>query len=120
MLALISQWFAPALHAMETSRDPAGVAAELRATFGDVAVLCVQAEDTKTPLGPSDPRGHCDECCPLCQALSAAHALVPPAPIGSPERIEGHAEIIAIVSARGPPRHREISPAQPRAPPFEA
>ncbi len=119
MIALVSQWFAPAFHAMEASRDQVVVAAELRAAFGDVAVLCVQAEDGKNPLAPSDPRGHCDDGCPLCQALSASLALVPPASVGPPERMEARAEIVASPEDRGPPRPRRMPLAQPRAPPFE-
>ena len=53
--------------------DAAQVAAELKATFGDAAALCVQSEDQG---GPAAPAGDCDDHCPLCQFAAQAAALI--------------------------------------------
>jgi hypothetical protein len=100
--------------------DVGAVAAELHATFGDVAVLCIQADDAKSPLSPASPPGPCDDCCPLCQSSAAAHALVLPTPLGVPTPIEAALEALAPAPdfVRGKPVRTAFS--QPRAPPFEA
>jgi hypothetical protein len=119
-LALVVQMLAPASHRMVAPGDVAGVAAELHATFGDVAVLCVQADDGKSPLTPAGPPGPCDDCCPLCQSTGGAHALVLPTLLGVPTRIEA----VSVTLAPEPDFIRRkparIAFAQPRAPPFEA
>ena len=100
--------------------DVAEVAAELKAAFGEVAVLCVQAEDDKSPRAPTDPSGHCNDCCPLCQFSAGAHAIVLPTLLGAPTRIAGASETLAPA-----PDFVRLKPvrtafAQPRAPPLEA
>ncbi len=57
--------------------DIAAVAAGLKATFGDVAFLCVQADDNGAPAGHNR-SGHCNDRCPLCRFLAQAATLVPP------------------------------------------
>ena len=119
-LALVVQMLAPTSHRMVAPGDVAGVAAELHATFGDVAVLCIQTDDAKSPLTPGSPPGPCDDCCPLCQSSAAAHALVLPTLLDVPTRIEA-----ATVSLAPEPDFVRRKPAraafaQPRAPPFEA
>jgi hypothetical protein len=118
-LALVVQLLAPASHRMAAS-DVAEVAAELKAAFGEVAVLCVQAEDDKSPRAPTDPSGHCNDCCPLCQFSAGAHAIVLPTLLGAPTRIAGASETLAPA-----PDFVRLKPvrtafAQPRAPPLEA
>jgi hypothetical protein len=119
-LALVAQMLAPAAHRMVAPGDAAGIAAELHATFGDVAVLCIQADDGKIPLTPAGPPGPCDDCCPLCQSTAAAHALVLPTLLVAPTRIKA-----ASVTLAPEPDFIGRNPAgaafaQPRAPPFEA
>jgi hypothetical protein len=105
---------------MASPGSVAGVAAELHATFGNVAVLCIQADDDKSPPAPGSPPGPCDDCCPLCQSTAAAHALVLPTLLGAPSRIE-----VASVTLAPEPDFIRRKPAgaafaQPRAPPLEA
>ena len=119
-LALIVQMLAPASHRMVAPGDVAGVAAELHATFGDVAVLCVQADGAKSPLTPASPPGPCDDCCPLCQSSAAAHAFVLPTPLGVPTRIEAASVTLAPEPDFIRRKPARTAFAQPRAPPFEA
>jgi hypothetical protein len=119
-LALVAQMLAPAWHRMVAPGDVAGVAAELHATFGDVAVLCIQADDGKSPLTPASPPGPCDDCCPLCQSSAAAHALVLPTLLGAPSRIEAASEALAPAPDFIRRKPARTAFAQPRAPPFEA
>ena len=118
-LALIAQLVAPASHRMAPP-DAVGAAAELKAAFGDIAVLCTQADEADNSQGPADRSGHCDDCCPLCQLSAGAHALLLPTLLGDPTRIVAVAETLAPA-----PDFIRLKPvrtafAQPRAPPFEA
>ena len=119
-LALIAQLLAPASHRMAAPGDVAGTAAELKAAFGEVAVLCIQADDASHSQAPADRSGQCDDCCPLCQLSAGAHALVLPTLLGVPTRIVSASETLAAA-----PDFVRLKPvrtafAQPRAPPFEA
>ena len=59
--------------------DPAAIVAELRATFGDAASLCIQGDDKGAPVSPA---GDCDDHCPFCQfAAQAATLIAPDAPV---------------------------------------
>src|SRR5574337_1780370 len=93
--------------------DAARVEAQLKATFGDAAALCVQIDD-----GPSKaPGGCCDTDCPFCRfAAEAATLVVPDFPT---LLIRG--DIAARVGL--PPESRPSPATQPksqraRAPPF--
>jgi hypothetical protein len=95
--------------------DTARIAADLKATFGDAAALCVQVDDKGTPIAPA---GHCDDQCPLCRFAVQAVAFVPPDAPALPERLEKDAHAI-----RAPPGRDALPayPAQPnsaRAPPL--
>ena len=100
--------------------DVAGVAAQLKAAFGEVAVLCVQAEDDKSPGAPADRSGHCDDCCPLCQFCAGAHAFVLPTLLGAPTRIAAASETLAPAPDLVRLKPVRTAFAQPRAPPIEA
>ena len=65
--------------------DVAAVAAELRATFGDAAALCAQADDKGAPTAPA---GDCDDHCPLCQLAAQAATLVAPDLPALPVRLD--------------------------------
>jgi hypothetical protein len=114
ILALIAQMLAPA-HQMAARAEVAGVAAELKAAFGDAAVLCIQAED-----GKSAPPRDCDDACPLCLFHCGAHALVLPTLAGLPMRLDVGAETLGLAPAPASHRPAHTAFAQPRAPPFEA
>jgi hypothetical protein len=92
----------------------------LHATFGDVAVLCIQADDAKSPLTPASPPGPCDDCCPLCQMSAAAHALMLPTILGVPTRIVTASEALAPATDFVGLKPARTAFAQPRAPPLEA
>jgi hypothetical protein len=57
--------------------DNAAVAAELQATFGDAAYLCVHIDDKSAPA-PHGPCNHCDDQCPLCRSVAEAATFLPP------------------------------------------
>jgi hypothetical protein len=79
-LSLIVQLFAVPYHQalsapLVAEPDMAAIAAELKATFGDAASLCVQADDKGTPRAPGD---GCDDHCPFCRFAAQAAALIAP------------------------------------------
>lgn len=117
-IAVFVQLVALPYHHPQAGHDLAAVAAELKATFGDAAVLCTQADDS-SPTTPDRQHDGCDLGCPLCQFASHALLLEAPPP-ALPERL-------AIVAGPPParadflrPRESAIRFAQPRAPPFFA
>jgi hypothetical protein len=115
ILALLSQMLAPPAHRMARP-DVADIASELKAAFGNIAVLCVQAEDGGNAPAPAR---DCDDSCPLCQFHSLAHTLIPPTLAGLPTRIDvggqtpGLAPTVSLKNA-----HTAF--AQPRGPPLAA
>lgn len=117
-LAIIAQLLAPASHRM-VARGAAEIAGELKAAFGDVAVLCIQADDADSSRAPSDRSGHCDDCCPLCQFSAGAHALVLPTLLGAPTRIAAASETLAPAADFVRLKPVRTAFAQPRAPPLE-
>ncbi len=95
--------------------DVAGVAADLRATFGEAAALCVQSDGKG---GPEAPAGDCDDHCPLCQFAAQAAALIPPDLPVLPARFD------LVVLTLGAAPEANALPVRPtrqnraRAPPF--
>ncbi len=92
-------------------------AAELKATFGDTALLCLQADETT----PGQQGRSCDDSCPLCQLHATGLALLlPPGPAELPlpplADVLGEASFAQLPS----PRRLRATLAQPRAPPFQA
>jgi len=65
--------------------DMAAIAAELKATFGGAAYLCVHVDDKGGPLAPAD---HCEDQCPLCQFGAQAAALIAPDAPALPVRLD--------------------------------
>lgn len=116
--ALFAQLIALPYHHAIARSDIASVAATLKATFGDSAILCAQADDEASSTSPERRQGHCDDGCPLCQFAAQAVLLVPPAP-SLPARFEVAAAPLTPRAdfARGKPSPTGF--AQPRAPPFE-
>ncbi len=117
-LALFAQLTALPFHHAEARPDPASIAATLKATFGDSAILCAHVDDDASSTSPERRQGHCDDGCPLCQFAAHAVALVAPTP-SLPERLEVAA---APFTARADFGWEKPSPtgfAQPRAPPLE-
>jgi len=92
VLALLFQLVAVPYHqalsaplAPSAAADVTAAAAELKATFGDAAALCVQTDDKGAPGSPA---GDCDDHCPLCHFAAQAAALVPPDTPALPERLD--------------------------------
>ena len=105
-----------ALLASETAApDEAAIAAELRATFGEAASLCVQRDDKGAPVLPA---GDCDDHCPLCQFAAQATALIAPDASALPIRLEASLRTLGVAPETGavPLTPRKLSRA--RAPPF--
>ena len=117
IFALIAQMLATPFHRMPAHADIVTVSANLKALFGDGAILCVQAEDGKNTPAPTR---DCDDSCPLCQFHSVAHALVLPTLAGLPTRIDAGAQALALAPAPVSLKPRAGAFAQPRAPPLVA
>src|SRR5574337_1456607 len=79
--------------------DAARVEAQLKATFGDAAALCVQIDD-----GPSKaPKGCCDNDCPFCRFAAEAATLVIPDFSALPARTDASARVGLPPDWRAPP-----------------
>lgn len=88
-LALLVQIVAPPFHQAHAVATPAQAAsrviADLKATFGDAAQLCVQTDDKGSPNAPA---GDCDDHCPFCRLSGQVATLVAPDPPALPARLE--------------------------------
>jgi hypothetical protein len=121
-LSLLVQLFAIPYHQalsapLVASPDAAAISAELKATFGDVAALCVQSDDKGAPRSQG---GCCGDQCPFCRFAAQAAALVAPDAPALHEPISVDCETIGIAPAPGaipaPPTSRNRA----RGPPFPA
>ncbi len=117
-LALFGQLMALPYHNPEGPAAPAEVAALLKATFGDAAVLCVTADDPATPAAPGHQHGHGDGDCPLCQFGAQTVLLSSPTP-SLPERLDVAAEPLAPRADFLQETSKPTGLPQPRAPPLE-
>jgi hypothetical protein len=81
-----------------TDAGTARIAAELKATFGDAAALCVEVDGKGAPLPPA---GHCDDQCPLCRFAAQASALVAPELPALPVRLDAASETLGAASEPG-------------------
>jgi hypothetical protein len=102
-LSLIIQLFAlpyhPALAAPGLAEsETARIAAELNATFGDAAALCVETDGKSAPLSPA---GHGDDQCPLCRFGLQAAALVAPDLPALPARLDAACRVLGATPERG-------------------
>ncbi len=102
-LSLIVQLFAVPYHQalsapLAASPDTASIAAELKATFGDAASLCVQADEKGAPRAPG---GCCDDHCPFCRFAAQAAALIAPDAPASPIRLEASPRRIVAAPVPG-------------------
>lgn len=116
--ALFAQLTALPFHHAEARPDPASVAATLKATFGDSAILCVAADEDISSTAPERRHGHCDDGCPLCQFASQAVFLAPPAP-SLPARVEAAATPLTARADYDWKKPSASGFAQARAPPIE-
>ena len=121
-LSLILQLFVVPYHQalsapLAVSPDTAAISAELKATFGDVAALCVQSDDKGAPRSQG---GCCGDQCPFCRFAAQAAALVAPDAPALHEPISVGCETIGIAPTPGaipaPPTSRNRA----RGPPFPA
>lgn len=101
-LALLAQLAALPYHrslvaAEMAAPSPAQIVAELKATFGEAAQLCVQTDNSGAPASPA---GHCDDDCPLCRFSSQLHAVVAPDAPGLPAPLEA----LALAAPPAPDR----------------
>jgi hypothetical protein len=118
-LSLIVQLFAAPYHqalgASDPQSDTGQIAAELKATFGDAAALCLQVDDKGAPLHPS---GHCDDQCPLCRFAAQAATLVAPDAPPLPERLDAGCQALGAASEPGGLPFRLENRNRARAPPL--
>lgn len=118
LLAILHIVLAPLARA--SAPAPASVeqlAAELKATFGDVVQLCVNVGDDGSK--PGAPAHHGDGDCPLC-CLQATAAVVPPDVTELPALRLVAADVVFAATDFAPPPPARASPAQPRAPPSKS
>jgi hypothetical protein len=116
-LSLLLQVLTIPYHQAQTSPaayDTARVAAELKRTFGEAAVLCVQTDGRDDPGAPA---GSCDDRCPLCRLSNEVSAVVAPDLPALPVRMEAEERLAPAVESLGlaswPARHNRA-----RAPPL--
>jgi hypothetical protein len=118
-LSLIVQLFAvPYRQALSApalaSPDTGAISAELEATFGDAAALCVQADDKGAKRSPG---GCCDDQCPFCRFAAQAAALIAPDAPALPRRLDPVRRILAAPGELGavpfPPNQRNRARAPP-------
>ena len=95
--------------------DVTAVAAELRATFGDDAALCVQTDDKGAPAAPA---GDCDSHCPLCRFAAEAATLVAPDLPALPVRLDETCIRLGFDPGAETIRRSPASRPRARAPPF--
>lgn len=93
----------------------AQIAAELKATFGDAAALCVQGEGQG---GPTAPVGGCDDHCPLCQFAAQAAALIAPDAPDLPMRRDAAAQTLGATYETGAFPLPPTKQSRARAPPL--
>jgi hypothetical protein len=117
-LALFAQLLALPYHHPETRPDLAAVAASLKATFGDAATLCAQADDG-VPATPGHHKAPCNLGCPLCQ-FAAQTVLFDAPPPALPERLAPPGAPLPPPADYAPAHPYANRFAQPRAPPLEA
>ena len=119
-LALIVQLFAAPYHQAlaapgSSQSDTARIAADLRATFGDAAALCVQVDDKDVPVMPA---GHCDDQCPLCRFAAQAAALVTPELPALPAPLDAACQNIGAAPEHDLVPVRVVNLHRARAPPL--
>jgi len=120
-LSLILQLFAVPYHQalsapLVASPDPAAIAVELKATFGDAAALCVQVDDKDAPHAPG---GCCGDQCPFCRFAAQATALIAPDPPALHAPVSAGCETIGVAPEPGavpaPPTSRNRARGPPLA-----
>jgi hypothetical protein len=117
--ALVAQLTALPYHHPQSQSDVSSVAATLKATFGDAAVLCVQADgDSSSNTPERHHQGHCDDGCPLCQFAAQTVLFVAVGPT-LPARVGVPAAPLMPLADFGGTRTRPTGFAQARAPPIE-
>ncbi len=117
-LALFAQLVALPIHHAEARQDLASVAATLKATFGDSAILCAHVDDDASSNSRERRSGHCDDGCPLCQFAAHAVALAAPTP-SLPARLKVAAAPFTTRADLDWKKPSATGFAQPRAPPLE-
>jgi hypothetical protein len=119
-LSLIVQLIAAPYHQARAGdglpgSDMTRIAAELKATFGDAAALCVEVDDKGAPLAPA---GKCDDQCPLCRFVSQASGLIAPTAPALPERLDAACRALGIAPEPGDIPAYSSQTNRARAPPF--
>ncbi|HME83228.1 MAG TPA: hypothetical protein VKG91_01430 [Roseiarcus sp.] len=116
LVQLIAIPYHQALAAPEFAQsETAKIAAELKATFGDAAALCVEVDGKGAPLAPA---GHCDDQCPLCRFAAQAATLVAPDAPALLERLDAGRQALGAASDPGGLPFRLENCNRARAPPL--
>jgi hypothetical protein len=93
----------------------ARVAAELKATFGTAATLCIDSDDKGAPGAPE---GHSHQDCPFCRfSVEAATLIGPDVPVLTTPLYFSFFSIAARADANAGPL-ASLSRPRARAPPF--
>lgn len=91
------------------------IAAELKAAFGEAAVLCVQDDDDNS--APATPAPHVHDHCPLCQFHAQASGLHAPDLVCLPGGVARSWIRSIVATDEAPPPSPWPSTSQPRGPP---
>jgi hypothetical protein len=103
-------------HAPSPPSSSQQIADQLKAVFGDSAILCVQADDDGSLPAPAP---HAHDNCPLCQFHAQALGLQAPDLVVLPGGCASTGAQPAIANSEAlPPPSRWPSTAQPRGPPI--
>ena len=113
---LVQLLFVPYHQASATPAGDAGrIAAELKATFGSTASLCVRSDDSGSPQAPAD---DCSHDCPFCRFAAEAATLVSPDAPALPVRSDHALLVLGRPAAPDGAPSAPQGPQQARAPPF--
>ena len=120
VLSLVVQLFAIPYHQAlfvpaVASPDTAAIAAELEATFGNAAALCIQADDKGAPRSPG---GSCDDQCLFCRFAAQAAGLIAPDAPALPRRLGLGGRVLVIAPQPGAVPFRPNQRNRARAPPL--
>ncbi len=122
IIRLVALPYHQALSAPAFASPGTAAIAELKATFGDAAALCVQvdAKQADGKSAPAAPAGCCDDQCPFCRFSAQAAALIAPDAPALPQRLDGASRALGTAPEPGAVPALPTSQNRARAPPLAA
>ena len=118
LLQLLFIPYHQALAAPAAGLSDARIAADLKATFGDAASLCVRLDDRGAPA--KAPAGGCGDDCPFCRFAAEAATLLAPHFPALPVRYEAATLSVYLPTESEAPPAAPLRRQRARAPPLAA